>query len=67
MKIFLNTEPLEIAEGFSLAGVLEKKELINKKGIAIAINNEVIPRSNWNTHLIKENDKLLVIQATQGG
>ena len=67
MKIFLNTESLEIAKGLSLANVLEKKELINKKGIALAINNEVIPRSNWNTHLVKENDKLLVIQATQGG
>ena len=67
MKLFLNSEALDIADVLTLANVLEKTPLINKKGIAIAVNNEVIPRSNWHTHPVKENDKLLMIQATQGG
>lgn len=38
-----------------------------QNGIALAINNSVIPKSNWNTHLIQETDDILIISATQGG
>lgn len=38
-----------------------------QNGIALAINNTVIPKSNWNTHLIQETDDILIISATQGG
>lgn len=38
-----------------------------QNGIAIAINNTVIPKSNWNSHPIKETDDILIISATQGG
>jgi thiamine biosynthesis protein ThiS len=35
------------------------------KGIAIAINDTVIPKSNWNSHPLKETDTVLIIFATQ--
>jgi sulfur carrier protein len=38
-----------------------------EKGVAIALNNEVVPKSNWNNCTIKNNDKLLLIKAAQGG
>ena len=38
-----------------------------KKGIAIAINDEVIRRSDWAVTKIQNNDRILIIQATQGG
>jgi len=37
------------------------------QGIAIAVNEEVISKSNWSTFKVCENDKLLIITATQGG
>jgi sulfur carrier protein len=39
----------------------------NKTGIAVAINNTVIPKSDWNSHPIQETDDILIISATQGG
>lgn len=36
-------------------------------GIALAINEEVISKSNWSTKKINNNDKVLLIRATQGG
>lgn len=36
-------------------------------GIAIAINNIVIPKVQWDEHFLNEGDKLTVIKATQGG
>jgi len=38
-----------------------------QNGIALAINNMVIPKSDWSSHLIKETDAVLIISATQGG
>lgn len=37
------------------------------KGIAIAVNNEVIPRLDWEETILKEHDKITIIKATQGG
>lgn len=44
------------------------KELgIQSTGIAIAVNNKVIPRMQWETFVLAENDKVMIIHATQGG
>lgn len=44
------------------------KELgIQSTGIAIAVNNKVIPRTQWETFTLAENDKVIIIHATQGG
>ena len=37
------------------------------KGIAVSVNLEVVPRSLWAGFELKNNDMVLVIQATQGG
>lgn len=40
---------------------------IEKKGVALAINDGVLPRSLWASHELEENDKILIITATAGG
>ena len=47
--------------------VLEEEGILEKKGIAVAVNNQVVSKSTWDTFELKENDKILVIQASQGG
>lgn len=37
------------------------------KGIALAIDNEVIPRESWKQHPLSEGNKIIIIKATQGG
>jgi sulfur carrier protein len=37
------------------------------KGVAVAVNDRVIPRTAWATAKLKENDSVLIIKATQGG
>ncbi len=54
----------------SKASILEEilGELnISLKGIAVAINDEVISRMAWKETQIQENDKITIIRATQGG
>lgn len=43
-------------------------EFPNKQnGIAFAINNSVIPKTDWATTTLSETDDILIITATQGG
>jgi len=37
------------------------------KGIAVALNNQVIPKNSWSDQLLNDNDSILIITATQGG
>ncbi|EEI49561.1 sulfur carrier protein ThiS [Proteus mirabilis] len=36
-------------------------------GMALAINDIIIPRENWNTQMINEGDTILLFQAIAGG
>lgn len=40
---------------------------IETKGIAIALNNRVIPRDRWVESELCENDKIVVVSAVFGG
>jgi len=67
MNITINKEPKKIGADFRLLQLLKDIKLINKEGIAIAVNNQVITKSGWEQFRLKENDKITIIKATQGG
>ncbi len=66
MKIEINGEIKEFEEGISLKKLIEQT-VKNSKGTAVAVNNSVVSKPEWETFLLKENDKVLIIKATQGG
>ncbi|MTI22064.1 sulfur carrier protein ThiS [Fulvivirga sp. RKSG066] len=66
MQVYLNDTPISITAS-KLFEVLKSQALETKKGIAVAVNDEVIHRTDWETKQLKENDRILVITATQGG
>ncbi|KAA0127882.1 sulfur carrier protein ThiS [Chryseobacterium sp. SN22] len=48
--------------------VLLAMELPQKqKGIAVALNNCIIPQHSWPETLLNDKDSILIITATQGG
>lgn len=66
MEVFLNGAQCNTQEDTNLGSFLSEYSL-PEKGIAIALNEEVIPKTNWNTTYLKSNDKIIIIKATQGG
>ncbi len=66
MTISLNNTQQHIETGISIATLLHSKA-ITRQGIAIAVNNTVIPKAQWEQTLLQENDHVTIIQATQGG
>ena len=67
MNISINKELKTISTDLSLIQLLKDVKMINQKGIAIAVNDQVITRSNWEQFQLNENDKITIIKATQGG
>ncbi|CAL2101909.1 Sulfur carrier protein [Tenacibaculum sp. 190130A14a] len=66
MIIKVNETPREISNTMSLQELIDELQ-ISVNGIAIAINNNVIKKENWQLHSLKENDNILIIRSTQGG
>ncbi len=67
MKIHLNDEVKEIAENSTITMMMERLNLEIINGIALAINDEVIPKTTWDQHQLKQDDKLLLIRTIAGG
>jgi len=67
MEITLNNQPIAVSDEATLGSVLKSNGLLDKKGIAVAVNASVIQKTNWQKTKLKTNDKIMVITATAGG
>ena len=67
MEILINNQKHTVVEDITLQTIANTQLGSKQKGVAIAINETVIPKSNWETQFIQSNDHILIIKATQGG
>lgn len=67
MLVSINNKALELPSAATITDMLEESGIQNTSGVAIAVNSDVIPRSKWQTYELKNNDKIMIIKATQGG
>lgn len=67
MIIKVNNNEQSVPDSASISEVLARLKIENTKGTAIAVNNQVIPKSEWEKYYLKENDRIIIIRATQGG
>lgn len=68
MELKINNQIKQFqADALSIQALLDIEIPKKQNGIAVAINNNVIPKSNWNSQLLSETDDILIISATQGG
>lgn len=68
MELKINNQTKQFAtDSLTVQALLDLEIPVKQNGIAVAINNSIIPKSNWNFHIIQETDNILIISATQGG
>ena len=67
MKIYVNDDLKTIEEGLSLAMFLENLEMHDLSGWAVAINEEIVPTEKLSEISLNEDDRIILVQATQGG
>ncbi|MGB0435474.1 MAG: sulfur carrier protein ThiS [Mycobacterium sp.] len=65
MKVIVNAEVVEVDERMTVGGLLAMLGF-PEKGIAVALDWSVIPRSQWHTPLT-DGVKVEVVTAVQGG
>lgn len=66
MNITVNDEHYSLDMPVTLSQLLIQLEqpLI---GVALAVNETIVPRENWETHFINDGDTILLFQAIAGG
>ncbi len=67
MNIILNQQATSIPDQCSLQQLLTQVLNMPVEGLAVAVNQDVIPQSRWTDHLLQPGDKVMLIRATQGG
>jgi sulfur carrier protein len=66
VRLIVNGAPREVA------GVLDVGRLVAEltpavRGVAVAVNGEVVPRSGWADRTLHDGDRVEVLTAAQGG
>lgn len=65
MKININSQEVE-TEAQNLQQLSEQLSLPSG-GVAVAVNNRMIPRPKWSEYTLSKEDKVVIIQAACGG
>ena len=66
MEVLLNSKSISIDVSHTLLMVIESFA-IESQTMAIAVNEVVIPRSEWQTTTLSQGDKIDLFQAIAGG
>ncbi|GAB3974582.1 hypothetical protein GCM10028806_30560 [Spirosoma terrae] len=67
MTVSVNNQLIRIESDASLGGLLAQLALDQQKGIAVAVDNAIVPRARWHQHPLSGNESITILQATQGG
>jgi sulfur carrier protein len=66
--ILLNGERAEIAAGETVAAALQRLGVAQQpRGIAVAVDGEVVPRAQWDSFALAADARVEVLTAMQGG
>jgi sulfur carrier protein len=66
--IVLNGERCDLGAGATVAEVLARLGLrVDARGVAVAVDGEVVPRAAWDTFAVGEDARVEVLTAMQGG
>ena len=67
MEIIIDKQVQYVQDSCSVQQLIESLFAFPPKGLAVAINECVVPKAEWETCMLQSNDKLILIKATQGG
>jgi sulfur carrier protein len=66
--IVVNGESCDVHAGESIVAVLSRLEVErDSRGIAVAVDGEVVPRAQWDSYALPEHARVEVLTAMQGG
>ena len=66
MQLHINGEPRDFPEGLTVAALVAQLGMKPDR-VAVELNLEIVPRSQWDTAQLKDGDKLEVVHFVGGG
>ena len=66
MKIYINQKEIEAQDSISIKELLDMQQ-ISIEGTAIAIDNKLVPKNEWDDRILTDGNKITLIRATFGG
>lgn len=66
MQIQLNGDTYTLDDQPSIADLIAELDR-DTDGLAVAVNDDVVPKTEWDDHILEPGDLVEVIQAVQGG
>ena len=66
ITIQVNDKKQTFSENLTVYQLIEQLN-IQTNGIAVAINNDVVSKPNWEKQEVVDQDNILIIKSTQGG
>ncbi|CNL99633.1 sulfur carrier protein ThiS [Yersinia proxima] len=66
INIVLNDQPLEVECTITVEKLLQQLNR-HQPGTALAVNQVIIPRTDWEEYQLREGDNILLFQAIAGG
>ena len=66
MKIYINQKEIEVQDNISVKELLDMQQ-IAIEGTAIAIDNKLVSKNEWNDRILTDGNKITIIRATFGG
>lgn len=66
MQILFNDEPMQCAEGLTIVTLLDQLRQL-KPGVALALNQQILPRERWERQQVRDGDQILLFQVIAGG
>ena len=67
MRIEVNGRTLEVEPRATVADAVAASGAQARPGVAVAVEGEVVPRSEWETTPLRDGQQVEVLQAVQGG
>jgi sulfur carrier protein len=68
MRVVVNGDPRELPEQCTVADVVVASGAAAEgRGVAVAIDGEVVPRGRWDDIALADGARVEVVQAVQGG
>lgn len=67
MVVFVNDAPRALLSNATVKTLMDDLSMATRTGIALAINDVVVPRLDWHHHSLHDQDRVVVLTASQGG
>jgi sulfur carrier protein len=63
VRVLVNGDEREVERGVTVEGLVPD----DTRGVAVAVDGEVVPRSEWGTIELRGGERVEILEATAGG